>query len=291
MIDELNILPCHSIWKPSINYEETLCFGLDREEWVLVSFQIEGNDHLAMVEQILKCLISSTKNRITVLSGGYTKKEFPHISESRSYYTLMMKYYNALSDKDLVEQLKKKIYDTNFSTLITTFDGLLNKSQKDICVENFLLEEFAMDSFDNLYFSLALLKHYHDIKHLKNVIITGFGFKEKRFKDLHWKYCGAENKLPQCALNFDSNYPIHNELGKQTFYLQGVECGERIHGYELFVMDPYALRSKLYDKKNDRNFSGLSAYGSEFGRYLIKLDSALSDQDLLIKIQQSDLYK
>ena len=62
MIDELNMLPCHSIWKPSISDEGTLCFGLDREEWVLVPFQIEGNDHLAMVEQILKCLITSTKN-------------------------------------------------------------------------------------------------------------------------------------------------------------------------------------------------------------------------------------
>lgn len=291
MIDELNILPCHSIWKPSINDEETSCFGLDREEWVLVPFQIEGNDHLAMVEQILKCLITSAKNRITIFSGGYTKKEFPQITESKSYFKLMMKYYNVLGDNDLVEHLKKEIYDTNFSTLIATFECLLKSSKKDICIKNFLIEEFAMDSFDNLYFSLALLKHRHGIKDLKKVIITGFVFKENRFRDLHWKYCGAENKLPQCSLEFDSNYPIHDEPEKQDSYLQGVCLSEKTYGYDLFVKDPYALRSSIHHKKTARNFKGLSAYNSEFGSYLIKLDAAVSAQDLLIKIQQSELYE
>lgn len=291
MIDELSILPCHSIWKPSIREEETVCFGLDREEWDLVPFQIEGNDHLAMVEQILKCLISSTRNRITIFSGGYTKKAFPHISESKSYFKLMMKYYNILGDNDLVDNLTKKIYDTKFPTLITTFERLLKTSKEDICIENFLIEEFAMDSFDNLYFSLALLKHHHGIKDLRKVIITGFGFKENRFKDLHWKYCGAESELPQCSLEFDSNYPIHNDPEIQHSYLQGVCHGERTYGYELFVKDPYALRSSLHHKKSARNFKDLSAYNSEFGRYLITLDTAMSAQDILLKIQRSELYK
>lgn len=290
IIDELNILPCHSIWKPSLDKNDHMLFGLDQKEWVLVSFQIDGNDHLAMVEQILKCLMTTKKNTLTVFSGGFTKQEFPEISESKSYYELMIRFYNVLSDQAAINELKMKINDTKFSSLIKTFDGFSELKQNQIFIENVTIEEFAMDSFDNLYFSLALFKLKHDTKMLKNVIITGFEFKEKRFRDLHWKYVGAKNKLTDCTLEFNSNIPIHHDLEKHDVYIQSVNDSERLYGYEKFVNDPFAVRSKLFEKKKLRNFKALSAKDSDYGKYLIDIDPMLSDQDILIEIEQSELY-
>ncbi len=85
-----------------------ICFlGLDQKEWVPVSFQID-NDHLAMVEQILKCLMTTKKNTLTVFSGGFTKSKFPEISESKNYYELMIRLYNVLSDQAAMNKLKMR---------------------------------------------------------------------------------------------------------------------------------------------------------------------------------------
>ncbi len=57
-------------------------------------------------------------------------------------------------------------------------------------------------------------------------------------------------------------------------------------GYEKFVNDPFAVRSKLFEKKKLRNFKALSAKDSDYGKYLIDIDPMLSDQDILIEIEQ-----
>lgn len=58
-------------------------------------------------------------------------------------------------------------------------------------MDNFMLErvyseEFARDSYENLLFSLC---RFHEItgRYPDKITVIGFGFKEKRFTDLHRK--------------------------------------------------------------------------------------------------------
>ena len=148
-----------------------------------------------------------------------------------------------------------------------------------------------MDSYEILYFSLALFKLKQDIHLLKKVVICGFEFKEKRFRDLHWKYCGAEKALPDFCVMFNSNNPIHYDKEKHVSYLQSVNENEIKFGYEMFLKDPFAISSKLFEKKNLRNFRGLSVRSSAFGKYLIEFDPLSSDEQLLDLIEQSELYR
>lgn len=295
MSNKIVMLPCHSVWIPSVlNDPTTFQYGFERSEWELVSFQIEGYDHLAFIEQILKCLILVDKTTSVFLSGGYTKKNTPDISESKSYYVLLEKYYQALSNESELAKLEQNISDTKNKSLINTFKKFKTKQKSDIIIENIFCEEYALDSFENLYYSLAYYKFVNEnvsLQDLKSVTIVGFEFKEARFSDLHWKYIGCLNQLKNCELLFDSNNP--NTLDEETnkAYIENVFKSEKKFGYDLFVEDPFGRMKRLKTKKQDRNIKNLIATESApFKKYLIKFDDKISTEELLLNIQNSALY-
>lgn len=123
MSRHLIILPCHSIWTPGATLGEL------RDEWSLVSFQIEGYDHLCFKDHILKSLniLEQDKDATLIISGGQTKQESGPISEALSYYQLATKLTN---DIELVQRINT--------------------------------EEFARDSFENVLFLLCRYFELHE---------------------------------------------------------------------------------------------------------------------------------
>ena len=61
-----------------------------------------------------------------------------------------------------------------------------DRSMDNFMLERVYSEEFARDSYENLLFSLC---RFHEItgRYPDKITVIGFGFKEKRFKDLHRK--------------------------------------------------------------------------------------------------------
>ncbi|XBW37424.1 hypothetical protein QEN19_003005 [Hanseniaspora menglaensis] len=289
MVKNLVLLPCHSVWIPAT--QGCSEYGFNRDEWELVDFQIEGFDHYSFIEQILKALMKANSTAIVIISGGFTKKNTPEISESKSYFALMKKYYDALSDHIELAMLEALISKTRSQDLIRTYDRFKNTKLSDICFENVYCEEYALDSFENLYYALAYYRFLNAeiiFNELRSVTIVGFKFKETRFTDLHWKYLGCLNKLSDCQLIFDSNMPNTLDEKTNSKFANNVFDSERKYGYNFFLKDPFGRMDNLYLKKNKRNFLKISAYqNAPFKQYLIEFNQHSSDVETLHQIECS----
>lgn len=147
--NHLVIVPCHGIWEYGAEVHDHQNAGDNRSEWLLASFQIEGNDHLCFKDHLLKGyeIISNDPQALMVISGGRTKQE-SKISEACSYFNLL-------------KFLKEK----------AEFD-------------NILLEEFARDSFENVIFLLCRFYEKFN-KYPQRITIVGFEFKRYRFLHNH----------------------------------------------------------------------------------------------------------
>lgn len=296
MSNNLVILPGHSVWIPAaFEKPQGFQYGFKRSEWELVDFQITGYDHLLFIEQILKSLILANKTSTVIVSGGYTKKDTPGISESKSYKTLMKKYYEALSDGVLLKTLKKEVVASKSESLLLTFNKYKQTAKSDICFENIYCEEYALDSFDNLYYSLAFFRLINkdiSLQNLESVKIVGFAFKEARFEELHWKFLGASVVLKNCKLQFDSNKPHTLDEVTNQKYIETVYKNERKYGYDFFAIDPYARKQPLASKKRKRNVKKhIALEKAPFKKYLLHFSEDLTDDSLLKNIQRSALYK
>ena len=146
-VNQLIILPCHSIWKGGATA------GICRDEWHLAHFQIEGQDHQCFRDQIIECvrLLRLKPDAMLILWGGKTKIEAGPVSEAQSYYNLL----RVIAD------------DSDGSFLDRVF-----------------LEEYARDSFENVLF---LLCRFYELTHKYPSIVTiqGFEFKRNRFINYH----------------------------------------------------------------------------------------------------------
>lgn len=146
-MNQLIILPCHSIWKGGDTD------GLNQNEWFLAPFQYEGHDHLCFRDHIIKSVeqLRQSPNSILIISGGKTKEVAGPVSEAESYYKLLKRIF---SEEE--EFLRKRVY----------------------------IEEFARDSFENVLFLLC--RYYEILNYYPEFIsVVGFEFKRERFLDCH----------------------------------------------------------------------------------------------------------
>lgn len=236
MSRHLIILPCHSVWKPG----ETL--GELREEWSLVSFQIEGYDHLCFKDQIRKSLdlLENDQHATLIISGGQTKKESGPVSEALSYYQLATK--------------------------------LANKPE---VLERTTTEEFARDSFENVIFLICRYYELHKA-YPEKITVVGFEFKRRRFLDNHLKQALLFSK----NVHYVGNSPNPKDLDKegQEAYFQDLEQLEYKHAVQHFEKDWYGIGSPLLEKKKTRNpFNRQHGYGQS-NPQLAAFLGAISDQ-------------
>ncbi|KAL7415483.1 hypothetical protein BDY24DRAFT_431908 [Mrakia frigida] len=101
-------------------------------------------------------------------------------------------------------------------------------------------EDFALDSFQNLLFSIA---RFHEItsSYPSRITVVGFGVKEARFKELH----RAALRFPEARFE----YVGIDLAGDLTSFYEG----ERKNGYHPFTLDLYGCHPPLVSKRRRRN--------------------------------------
>lgn len=224
MINRLVILPCHSIWKP----QSASSTGDDRSEWSLVSFQIEGYDHLAFKEHITRSIeyVKKDANSQLVISGGQTKAELGPVSEAYSFYEL----FCTLNDDELL------------LSRITT-------------------EEFARDSFENVLFLVCRFYEVHGY-YPEHITVIGFEFKRDRFVKHH---LGQALNFPEERIEYIGNAPDPKDLNaeQKRAYFEDLKMSEAKFAVEPFKIDWFGRKGSLKKKRDQRNpFNRFHGYAS-----------------------------
>ncbi|CAG8504237.1 10945_t:CDS:2 [Ambispora leptoticha] len=181
-------------------------------DWVLEDYQKGGEQVKTFLKHIRKGVELTIDNgeALLIFSGGQTRPSAGPRSESQSYWVLAESLHMFPSFEN----------STVFNRATT--------------------EEYARDSYENLLFSICrfyeLTGHYP-----RNVTVVGFGFKRRRFLELH----RAAVKFPKERFNYVGIDPGDSALGRMG--------GENINGLGLFRDDLYGCHGKLRDKKINRN--------------------------------------
>ncbi|CCF55813.1 hypothetical protein KAFR_0A03780 [Kazachstania africana CBS 2517] len=252
MKSHLIIVPCHSIWNPFI--EQLNNYGQDSAHWYLAPFQFEGNDHLAFIKHGLKAieiLIEDLQNSLVILSGGQTKAAAGPISEAQSYYYLMSKLLHTYEDNNKRDALNFDDETVSILNKISTLMRDRNITLNNLfSPQNITTEEFSLDSFDNLVFSID---RFHSVidNYPREISIVGFGFKSKRFIFHHARAIDfPPNKINYIAIE---PQPSYDSTDKLKAYYEELNVLENKNALSLFANDWYAIKSPLIDKKRSRN--------------------------------------
>ena len=115
-------------------------------------------------------------------------------------------------------------------------------------------ENYALDSFENLLFSIARFREYTG-QYPAKVTVVGYKFKEKRFRELHAR-----------ALRWQLHKPASD--GSSRFTYVGIDDASRANttdvrtstrltqhdnAYDLFNRDLYGCHHRLLEKRKKRN--------------------------------------
>ncbi|EPE28584.1 hypothetical protein GLAREA_09705 [Glarea lozoyensis ATCC 20868] len=194
--------------------------GLSEKEWLIAPFQTgETPTFIAHIQKGL-ALLSSDPDSLLIFSGGYTRSEVK-LSEARSYLNL--------------------------------------------CVENgfwggegegrVVLEERALDSFQNLWFSMLEFRRRTGAWP-GMVRVVSMGFKERRFLELHRRAV----RWPGERMRFVGVDPGYMDDGSAEFdreRMERVRRGEMERGYAPWVVDEFGLGEVLRGKRRVRDAWGM----------------------------------
>jgi hypothetical protein len=210
----LVIVACHA----AIDMEQ-----LDRlsqeESWYLLPYQ-RGMGYPSIIQSHITRgvdIVKSDHKSVLVFSGGETRKNVGPISEAASYY-FVGKHAMLFAD-----DLENRVF----------------------------LEEFAMDSYENLLFSICRFKEVYDY-YPEKVTVVGFDFKEGRFSNIHRKAI----KFPADKFSYEG---LHAPL---PFDYPSALAGEKLAA-GAFFRDPYGCDTpSLASKRISRNpFKRTVPYG------------------------------
>ncbi|CBY00466.1 hypothetical protein IAQ61_011390 [Plenodomus lingam] len=234
--ENLIIVCCHAIFLPDAG---TTGFPLhsphDESNWLLAPFQKSSQEtgkpgehetFLAHVKAGLDALTVGTDqehppSNLLVLSGGATKPSQAPMSEARSYY-------HAALAEELAE-------------------GHLHggRAHRMFSKGYVLLEEQAIDSLQNLLFSILLFKKTTG-KYPKQVRVITHAFKSARFLDLH----APAIRWPADRIQVQGIDPVMS--GAE---LKSTLRGEEQFGYQPWKMDPLGLGEVLGGKRKQRGWN------------------------------------
>ncbi|KAL0956222.1 hypothetical protein HGRIS_002378 [Hohenbuehelia grisea] len=206
-LSHLVIVPGHSIWHGS-----DAASRLNEDDWVLEPYQKGGGRVAAFFEHITKGveILHQDPKALLIFSGGQTRLSST-TTEAESYMRLALK-----------ANLFKLPAGAAHSPRATT-------------------EDFALDSFQNLLFSIARFHEYTG-RYPENITVVGYEMKRERFTKLH-----------RAALR----WPIErfHYVGADPGGQEGVEAqqGERKNGFLPYTSDYYGCHSFLLAKRRQRN--------------------------------------
>jgi hypothetical protein len=238
--ENLIIVCCHAIFLPDAETPEFPLRSPHYEpNWLLADFQKSNADtgkpgehetFLAHVKAGLDALTVGTDHEhppssLLVLSGGVTKRSQTTMSEARSYYHAA-----------LAEEL---------------IDGQLHggRARQMFSKGYILLEEHAVDSFQNFLFSILLFRKTTG-NYPKQIRVITHAFKGKRFLELH----APAIRWPQDRVQVQGIDPV---MSKKE--LENTLRNEEQYGYLPWKEDPYATSPFLKGKRKERGWDGTQA--------------------------------
>ncbi|CAE6481606.1 unnamed protein product [Rhizoctonia solani] len=206
-LDHLIMVPGHAIWKGGDPEEHE-----KDSEWVLDVAQAGRGNPKAFYAHIAKGaeLALADKNSLLIFSGGQTRKP-THLTEAQSYLSL------ALSSKLLP---------------VTPSDTFLRATTED----------FALDSYQNLVFSVARFKERTG-RYPNRITVVGFGVKKQRFEKLHARAI----RWPVNSFSY-----VGVDVADQVD-LEIAEDGEHKNGFIPYMRDLYGCHDFLAAKRRSRN--------------------------------------
>jgi len=178
--------------------------------WYLLSYQ-QDQGFPGIISSHIQQGITVVKNdprSILLFSGGQTRKDVGPTSEAASYYYLAQ-------EKKWINPVLSRVF----------------------------LEEYARDSYENLLFSLCRFREVVG-RYPEKVTVIGFGFKKKRFTDLHRRAIA----FPESNFTYIGLRPQH-----KNFDHNKAQDGEKaaVNG---FAQDMYACSTPaLAKKRTSRN--------------------------------------
>lgn len=277
-MSHLIIVPCHSIWNQFASDTKNENLGHLPEQWFLAPFQLEGNDHIAFIKHGLQAIRSLAKDpsnkSVVIFSGSQTKTPAGCISEAQSYYFLMWRllervYHNAeCFPAEFPQEIVQYLTDIKSILLLRAI------SLQELFTSLIATEEFALDSFENLLFSLYRFKEFIG-EFPDQVTIVGFGFKERRFIEYHAKSIDfPADKIRYVAID---PQPKDYDSKKLQAYFDELRSLEQQNALELFASDWYGTRRALRVKKKIRNpFKRINTYHEV---RLFDLNGTIHDDD------------
>ncbi|WWC87208.1 uncharacterized protein L201_002095 [Kwoniella dendrophila CBS 6074] len=223
-LNHLIMIPGHAIWLGNKNNEKDISNIRENGDWILESMQKSGSvkTYIKHIEKGVEEL-KNDHQALLIFSGGATRPPpSPPLSEGLSYHNLA----HAL---DLLP-----------STPIPIEEG----NQKPPLPLNLraTTEEFALDSYQNLLFSIARFKEVTS-RYPEKVTVVGYGMKRNRFVNLHREAIGFPlEKFKYIGINDDLK-----DLSKHY-------KGELKFGFKPFLISTTGCKSILLkNKKLNRN--------------------------------------
>lgn len=208
-LDHLIIVPGHAIWKGVDPEKRT-----EDSEWILNPYQ-KGTgktqvfwEHIAVGAE----LALGDERSLLVFSGGQTRPGSSH-TEAQSYLRLAV----------ATELLPSTSPSTDLFHRVTT-------------------EDYALDSYQNLIFSIA---RFHEVtdRYPTWITVVGYAMKKRRFEEFHTRAIRwPDGKLEYIGIDGDKKHVI--DRAKQ---------GELTNAYFPFMRDTYGCHSKLASKRIARN--------------------------------------
>lgn len=211
-LSHLVMIPGHAIWQGCDASHSTR-----DSDWILQDFQKDGKHVKTYLKHLTKGaeIAVQDPSALLIFSGGQTRPDST-LTEALSYLRLS-KFGNVFS-QFMTDQERKQVRE---------FDRVTT-------------EDYAMDSFQNLLFSIARFKEFTG-RYPSFITVIGYGMKSLRFTSLHRK-----------ALNWPSNRFAYIGIDNEGETSQDYE-GERVNGYEPFEKDLYGCHEFLADKRKTRN--------------------------------------
>ncbi|TXT06119.1 hypothetical protein VHUM_03592 [Vanrija humicola] len=210
-VDHLIMVPGHAVW---VGHDPSVA-AIHDDDWVLERYQKGGSvqTFVGHIERGAK-LLKEDPHALLVFSGGATRSHTSTpLSESVSYHRLAVAK-GLLSVTEVDEKLAPAARATT--------------------------EEYALDSYENLLFSMARFREVTG-RWPDRVTVVGYGMKRKRFEQLH----RSAIRFPAHRFNYIG---IDDDGDTSEHY-----SGELKHAYAHFLFSPSGCRPPLSLKRTDRN--------------------------------------
>ncbi|GAA5915630.1 hypothetical protein JCM6882_002368 [Rhodosporidiobolus microsporus] len=214
-LKHLVMVPGHAIWQGCDATRAT-----EDHDWILEPMQ-KGGAVRTYLKHIVKGAEIAVRDpeALLIYSGGQTRPS-ASLTEGLSYARLA-------SAGNLYTQFMSPAQQQAYAATGGEFDRVTT-------------EDFAMDSMENVLFSIARFKEFTG-QYPTFITVVGYGMKRRRYEDVHL----ASVRWPKSAARYIG---IDNE-GETS----GDYEGERKFGLEPFLRDTYGCHGALLAKRRKRN--------------------------------------